>query len=46
MALQDVGAFFGMIAFTALTARIGRRQAFGLSLLLCFVSRVLACLAS
>ncbi|MHB8974530.1 MAG: MFS transporter [Pirellulaceae bacterium] len=37
MALQDVGAFFGMIAFTALTARIGRRQAFGLSFAMCFV---------
>ncbi len=37
MALQDVGAFFGMIAFTALTARIGRRQAFATSLLMCFV---------
>ena len=37
MALQDVGAFFGMIAFTALTARIGRRKTFGLSFLACFV---------
>ncbi|MHB8866423.1 MAG: MFS transporter [Pirellulaceae bacterium] len=37
MALQDVGAFFGMIAFTALTARIGRRVAFGLSFSLCFI---------
>lgn len=36
-ALQDVGAFFGMIAFTALTARIGRLKAFGISFLLCFV---------
>jgi MFS family permease len=36
-ALQDVGAFLGMIAFTALTARTGRRPAFGLSFLLCFL---------
>jgi MFS family permease len=33
-ALQDVGAFFGMLTFTWLTARIGRRSAFGLSFLL------------
>jgi MFS family permease len=37
MALQDVGAFFGMIAFTVITARIGRRKTFGLSFLACFV---------
>lgn len=36
-ALQDVGAFLGMIAFTALTARIGRRSAFAISFLMCFV---------
>jgi len=37
LALQDVGAFLGMIAFTAITARIGRRKAFGLSFLACFI---------
>ena len=37
LALQDVGAFFGMIAFTVVTARIGRRSTFGLSFLACFV---------
>ena len=37
MALQDVGAFFGMIVFTVVTARIGRLQTFGLSFLACFV---------
>lgn len=37
LALQDVGAFLGMIAFTAITARIGRRSAFGLSFLACFI---------
>ena len=37
MALQDVGAFFGMIVFTVVTARIGRRKTFGLSFLACFV---------
>jgi MFS family permease len=30
-ALQDVGAFLGILAFTWLTARLGRRKAFGLS---------------
>ena len=33
-ALQDVGAFFGILVFTWLTARIGRRSAFRLSFLL------------
>jgi len=36
MALQDVGAFLGILAFTWLTARIGRRSAFRLSFLLAF----------
>ncbi len=36
-ALQDVGAFLGMIAFTALTVRTGRKSAFGISFLLCFL---------
>lgn len=36
-ALQDVGAFLGMITFTAVTARIGRRYTFALSFLACFV---------
>jgi MFS family permease len=33
-ALQDVGAFLGILVFTWLTARLGRRGAFGLSFLL------------
>jgi MFS family permease len=37
LALQDVGAFFGMMVFTAVTAKIGRRKTFALSFLLCFV---------
>jgi hypothetical protein len=34
--LQDVGAFFGIYAFTFMTARMGRRPAFALSFLLAF----------
>jgi len=36
-ALQDVGAFFGMLVFTFITAYIGRRGAFALCYLLCLV---------
>jgi len=36
MTLQDVGAFFGMVGFTALTARIGRRPAFVVAYIACF----------
>ncbi len=32
--LQDVGAFFGLYAFTEVTARIGRRPAFAIAFLL------------
>lgn len=37
LALQDVGAFLGMVAFTAMAARFGRRPAFLVSFLLCLV---------
>lgn len=36
-ALQDVGAFFGILAFTWITAHIGRRKAFALSFILAFL---------
>ncbi len=36
-ALQDVGAFFGILAYTWITAHIGRRRAFALSFVLAFV---------
>jgi MFS family permease len=36
-ALQDVGAFFGVMAYTWITAHIGRRKAFALSFLLAFL---------
>jgi hypothetical protein len=34
-ALQDVGSFFGILAFTAVATLLGRRLAFALSFLLC-----------
>ncbi len=40
-ALQDVGAFLGILTFTWLTARIGRRWAFGFSFLLALVVTVM-----
>jgi hypothetical protein len=40
--LQDVGAFLGITAFTAVTAKIGRRPAFVISFLLGLASVVLA----
>lgn len=39
--LQDVGAFFGIYAFTVVTARIGRRSAFVISFLLGLAATVM-----
>jgi MFS family permease len=39
--LQDTGAFFGIYAFTLLTARIGRRPAFAISFLCALAATVL-----
>src|SRR4029077_8562825 len=39
--LQDTGAFFGIYAFTLLTARIGRRPAFAISFLAALAATVL-----
>ncbi len=39
--LQDTGAFFGIYAFTLLTARIGRRPAFAISFLFALAATVL-----
>jgi len=36
-ALQDVGAFFGMLAFTFVAAFVGRKLAFGVSFIMCLV---------
>ncbi len=38
--LQDVGAFFGIYAFTVVTARVGRRKAFVASFLLGFAATI------
>jgi MFS family permease len=38
--LQDVGAFFGVYAFTFLTARMGRRPAFALSFVMAFTATI------
>lgn len=38
LAIQDVGALFGVLVFTWLTARAGRRVAFGASFLLAFAT--------
>jgi MFS family permease len=35
--LQDVGAFFGMLTFTFVATRLGRRKAFGGAFILCLV---------
>lgn len=40
MALQDVGAFFGMFAFTILAMKVGRRASFALALLSAYVAVV------
>ncbi|HAK97083.1 MAG TPA: MFS transporter [Planctomycetes bacterium] len=37
MLLQDVGAFFGMLAFTWIATRMGRRLAFGGAFVCCWV---------
>jgi len=42
LALQDVGAFFGILAFTWLTARIGRRGAFAAAFLIPLCVTVMA----
>jgi MFS family permease len=39
--LQDVGAFFGIMLFTYLTARVGRRWAFGFAFVAGFAATVL-----
>jgi MFS family permease len=39
--LQQVGAFLGMVCFTAVTARLGRRRAFFIGLLLAWGSLIL-----
>jgi MFS family permease len=39
--LQDTGAFFGIYAFTLLTARIGRRPAFAISFIAALAATVL-----
>jgi MFS family permease len=38
--LQDVGAFFGIYAFTVVTAKVGRRPAFVVSFLLGFAATI------
>jgi MFS family permease len=42
LALQDVGAFFGILAFTWVTARLGRRGAFAAAFLIPLCVTVLA----
>ena len=37
MLLQDVGAFFGMLAFTWIATRMGRRLAFGSAFVCCWI---------
>lgn len=38
LALQDVGAFFGMVAFTFVATRFGRKPAFFIAYLLCLAT--------
>ena len=40
MALQDVGSFFGMLIFTVIATRFGRRPAFFVAFLLCWIVTV------